>query len=76
MKMYACKCVKAKELKLYLIWRGDMLVKKTEVRSGSTFSSTHLAHVLITLPYAIGRSISSYSVAPSSNDPRLFHHIT
>lgn len=51
-------------VELYLIWRGDMLLKKTDVRLGSTFWSTHWAHVLRTLPYAIGRSISSYSVDP------------
>lgn len=53
-----------------------MLLKKTIVRLGSIFLSTQLAHVLKTLPYATGREISSYSVDPSSNDPRLFHQIT
>lgn len=53
------------------MWRGDMLVKKTVVRLGSMFLSTHLAHVIITFRYATGRSISSNSVAPWSNDPRL-----
>jgi len=54
--------------------RGDVLLKKTLVRFGSMFSSTHLDHVLRTLSYAIGRGTSSYSVDPSSNDPRLLHH--
>jgi len=51
-----------------------MLLKKTIVRLGSIFWSTQWAHVLKTLAYAAGRAISSYSVDPSSNDPRLFHH--
>jgi hypothetical protein len=55
-----------------------MLLKKTVVRLGSTFFSTHFDHVFKTLLYATGRSISSYSVDPSSNDPRLsqYHQIT
>lgn len=60
----------------FLTWVGDMLLKKTEEWLGSTFSSTHLAHVLKTLSYAIGNSTSSYSMGPSANDPpRLFHKI-
>lgn len=51
---------------------GDMLMKKTVVRRGSMWWSTQSPHVLNTLSYAIGRLISSYSVSPSSNDPRLF----
>ena len=51
-----------------------MLLKKTLVRFESMLSSTHFDHVLRTLPYAIGRGTSSYSVEPSSNDPRLWHH--
>lgn len=51
-----------------------MLLKKTVVRLASTFLSTHLDHVVKTLLYATGRSISSYSVDPSSNEPRLSHH--
>lgn len=50
-----------------------MLLKKTLVRFGSMLLSTHFDHVSRTLPYAIGRGISSYSVAPSSKDPRLLH---
>ena len=46
--------------------------KKTFVQCGSMLSSTHLDHVLRTLPYAIGRGTSSYSVDLSSNGPRLF----
>ena len=61
---------------LYLIWVGDMLLKKTEVDVGSTFFSTHFAHVLKTLSYAICRWISSYSMVTSSNDPRLFYQPT
>lgn len=57
----------------YLIWRGDVPVKKTLVLFGSMCSSTHFDHVLITLSYASGLGTSSYSVAPSSNDPRLLH---
>jgi hypothetical protein len=54
-----------------------MLLKQTEECLGSTFSSTHLAHVLKTLSYAIGNSTSSYSMGPSPNDPpRLFHSST
>lgn len=56
--------------------RGDVLLKKTLVLFGSMFSSTHLDHVLRTLSYAIGRGTSSYSVDPSSNDPRLLLHHT
>jgi hypothetical protein len=58
----------------YLIWRGDVPVKKTLVLFGSMLLSTHFDHVLITLSYATGLGTSSYSVAPSSNDPRLLHH--
>lgn len=47
-------------------------MKKTVVWLGFTYLSTHLDHVFKTLAYAAGRSISSYFVAPSSNDPRLF----
>lgn len=56
----------------YLMWRGDMLMKKTVVLKGSMLWSTQSPNVLNTLSYAIGRLISSYSVSPSSNDPRLF----
>jgi hypothetical protein len=45
----------------YLRWRGDMLMKKTDVRAGSTFSFTHLAHVVSTLRYASMRTTSSCS---------------
>lgn len=48
-----------------------MLLKKTLVRFGSILLSTNLDHVSRTLLYAIGRGTSSYSVSPSSNDPRL-----
>jgi len=51
-----------------------VLLKKTLVRFGSMLSSIHFDHVFMTLPYAIGRGTSSYSVDPSSNDPRLLHH--
>lgn len=63
--------VEGKPVIYYLIWRGDMLLKKTVVWFGFTFSSTHLDQVSNTLLYATGRSISSYSVSPRSNDPRL-----
>ena len=59
-----------------MICRGDMLLKKTVVRLGSILRFTHLDHVFKTLPYAIGREISSYSVSPLSNDPRLLHQVT
>jgi len=46
---------------MYLRWRGDMLMKKTDVRAGSTFSFTHRAHVVSTLRYASMRTTSSCS---------------
>lgn len=57
------------------MWRGDMLMKKTVVLRGSMLWSTQSPNVLNILSYAIGRLISSYSVSPSSNDPRLFSFI-
>lgn len=50
-----------------------MLLKKTE-ELGLTFSSTQFAHVLKVLLYTVYISISSYSVAPSLKDPRLFSY--
>uniref|UniRef100_J3LMS7 Uncharacterized protein n=1 Tax=Oryza brachyantha TaxID=4533 RepID=J3LMS7_ORYBR len=55
----------------YVMWLGDMLMKKTVVRLGSMLRSIHFAHVLSTSLYATGRSTSTYSVAPWSNDPFL-----
>lgn len=52
-----------------------MLLRKTVVRFGLTFLLTHLDHVVNTFLYAIGRSISSYSVSPRSKDPRLHTNI-
>jgi hypothetical protein len=42
-----------------LMWSGDMLMKKTDVRAGSTFSFTQLAHVVSTFRYASMRTRSS-----------------
>jgi hypothetical protein len=50
------------------MWLGDIPMKKTVVLLGSMFLSTHLAHVLRTSLYATGRSTSTYSVEPSSNE--------
>jgi hypothetical protein len=42
-----------------LMWSGDMLMKKTDVRAGSTFSFTQPAHVVSTFRYASFRTSSS-----------------
>ena len=63
----------------YVMWLGDMPMKKTVVLLGSMFRSTHFAHVLSTSLYATGRSTSTYSVEPWSKDPFLpfsFHFQT